>query len=128
MKMMEIMILKLRVSILLWLSNFQDSFCWMLYEVSLSVYYFPGLGFHMPHYKEMIHSFLSFLELRDFRNLTRMNWTISSWSYVITWFGNIKIHLKKQEGQITALPNFLRYGSTSLHFLSSLHDLGCKIL
>lgn len=89
---------------------------------------FPGLGFHMPHYKAMIYSFLSFLGLKDFLNLTRMSWTILSWSYAITWSGNTRMPLKKQEGQITVLPDFLRYGSPRLQFWASLHGLRWELL
>lgn len=131
MKMVEIMILTLKG--FLFYYRFRVSkrtlFVWWYTKCSLSVsFFFPGLGFHMSHYKEMIHSFLSFLGLKDFLNLTRMSWTILSWSYAITWFGNTRMPLKKQEGQITALPDFLRYSSKSLQFRSCLHDLGCELL
>lgn len=38
--------------------------------------FLQGSVFHMPHCKETTHSFLSFLGLKDFLNLTKMNWTI----------------------------------------------------
>ena len=78
----------------------------------------------MPRYKEMIYSFLSFLGLKDSLNLTRMNWTILSWSYLITWFGNTRIPLKKQEGPTTALPGFLRYSCMRSQFHSRPHASG----
>lgn len=132
MEMMEIIILKLKW--LLFYYHFQVSRstvfvrCYTKWNQSFSFFFFPGLGFDMPHYKEMIHFFPSFLGLKDFLNLIRMSWTILSWSYAITWFGNTRMHLKKQEGQIIALPDFLRYSSKSLPFRSSLHDLGCELL
>lgn len=66
MKMIEIMTLK--------------GLLFYYYIQVFSVVFFPGLAFHMSHYKEMTYSFLSFLGLKDFLNHTKMNWTIWSWS------------------------------------------------
>ena len=97
-----------RASILLLLSSFQkDSFCFDDVSKSYSLY-FLGLVFHRLHYKEIIHSLCSFLGLKDSLNLTKMNWTILLWSCLTMWRGKTKMHLKKQEGQTTAWPDFLR--------------------
>lgn len=129
MKMVEIMILTFKGFLFYYrfqVSKRTLSVWWCTNEV-FQFLMFPGLGCHMPHYKAMIRSFLSFLGLKDFLNLTRMSWTILSWSYAITWFGNTRMPLKKQEGQITVLPDFLRYSSTHLQFCASLHDLGWEL-
>ena len=93
------------------LSNFQKDFLFdnKYNEVKSYRLCFPGLVFHRSHCKAMIHSFLSFLGLKDFPNLFKMSWTILSWASLTTWFGKTKMHLKKQKGQTTALPDFLRY-------------------
>ena len=109
---MEIVTLKLKwLLISLLLSNFQKDFLFdnKYNEVKSYRLCFPGLVFHRSHCKAMIHSFLSFLGLKDFPNLFKMSWTILSWASLTTWFGKTKMHLKKQKGQTTALPDFLRY-------------------